>query len=161
MAPSPPAWGHALKAECSLKNGKIRVEAFFSDDSPAVNAKVEVRDSAEKTILASGTTDAQGNWTFPAPAAGDYLVIVDAGMGHRAREPITVPETAGLQTSSEQPPAGGLIVSGNPHRDEFTRFPFAKVGLGVGAIFLVSFAFVVARRLAKAKPLTSQSQRAE
>jgi hypothetical protein len=151
MALSPPAWGHALKAECSLKNGKIRVEAFFSDDSPAVNAKVEVRDSAEKTTLASGTTDAQGIWTFAAPAAGDYLVIVDAGMGHRAREPITVPGTVALPTASDPAQEAGVIISGTPNRQEFTRFPYGKIGLGLATIFLFSLAFVVARRLARAQ----------
>src|SRR5262245_34849815 len=86
-----PSWAHALKAECTLKNGKIMVEAFFDDDAPAVNAKVEVRDGGDQ-ILAGGQTDVQGLWSCPAPAPGQYVLIVDAGMGHRAREPIAVPD---------------------------------------------------------------------
>jgi hypothetical protein len=154
LAFPPPAWGHALKAECSLKNGTIRVEAFFSNDSPAIDAKVEVLDSAGKNVVASGKTDAEGNWTCAAPAAGAYLVVVDAGMGHRAHEPITVPHSAMASPSPFDPSPStesGTIISDGPNRSQFTRFPYLKVSLGLGAIFLFSFAFLAARKMARAE----------
>jgi hypothetical protein len=138
------ASAHALRAECSLGSGKVQVEAFFDDDAPAVNAKVEVLDHQAKT-MAAGKTNAQGLWAFPAPAAGYYLVIVDAGMGHRAKVPITVPEaiTAAGPLSEKKE-----IISEGVARKEATSFPYLlyKVGLGVVAIVLFSLAFLLGRR---------------
>src|SRR5438128_10049711 len=63
------AHAHDLLAECKLKGGTVIVEAFFSDNTPAREAKVTVRD-ARGGELASGRTDDAGRWSFPAPVAG-------------------------------------------------------------------------------------------
>jgi hypothetical protein len=138
------ASAHALRAECSLVSGKIHVEAFFDDDAPAVNAKVEVLDSQEKS-MAAGKTNAQGLWDFAAPVAGRYVVVVDAGMGHRTKVPIAVPAvatTAGPQAEKKE------VISEGATRKEATSFPYllCKVSLGAGAIFLFSVAFLLGRR---------------
>jgi hypothetical protein len=142
-----PVWAHALGAEARFDpaDGKVHVEAYFDDDSPAVNAKVEVQDGQEKTV-AAGKTDARGFWSFPAPAAGRYVVLVDAGAGHRARKPIEVPAATTSPKSLTFTAPEKTIISDGPTREDFTRFPYLKVGLGVGGIFLFSLAFLVARR---------------
>jgi hypothetical protein len=134
------AWAHALGAECRLKDGHVRVEAFFDDDVPAASALVQVL-NARKEILTSGKTDSAGVWTCTAPTAGQYAIVIDAGMGHRVTVSVTVP--------GQMPDARGTDVKTPAYgseRAEFTRFPLLKIGLGVGTLLLFSVAFVVARR---------------
>lgn len=171
LLPPSLALAHDLGAECKLKDGVIQVNAFFEDDTPAVHAKVEVTDMLGNAI-AAGKTDARGFWSFSAPPAGDYVVIVDGGMGHRARVPLVVPwnlpvvaaSSAGASAgplgpylswalvvgkkvpsiAPESVSEGGVTVS-PVTRGEFTRFPYLKVGLGLGAILIFSLAFFAAR----------------
>src|SRR5207253_4998429 len=96
-------------------------------------------------ILASGKTDSQGLWSFPAPAPGQYMLIVDAGMGHRTREPIAVPDAAIRPDNLASPSEQQGIISESTRKD-FTGFPYLKVGLGLASIFLFSLAFLVARK---------------
>src|SRR5262249_34568247 len=91
-------------------------------------------------MVAEGQTDAQGLWSFPAPAPGHYLLIVDTGMGHRAREPIAVPDPGASSARVE------TISSGT--RSDLTGFPYLKVGVGLASIALFSVAFLAARRKA-------------
>jgi hypothetical protein len=131
-----PAWAHALGAECTVKDGSVQVEAFFSDDSPAVHANIEIRDAREQ-VIAKGQTDAQGRWSFPAPTIGHYVVQVDAGAGHRARVSITI--------LSPSAPVSETISAG-PTRQEFTSFPYVKASVGLGSIFFISIALLAARK---------------
>src|SRR5947208_3485638 len=87
---------HNLAAECQVRGKQVVLEAFFSDDTPAPNAKVTVRDD-HKAVVAEGKTDAGGVWTFPTPPDGRYEIVVDAGDGHRTTLVLTLPvaETAG------------------------------------------------------------------
>ena len=121
-----PAAAHALGAECRLRDNKVEVEAFFDDDTPAQDAKVTVTD-AQKQVIAQGRTDEQGRWSFPAPPPGDYLVLVEAGAGHSAKVKMTVPTTPGGDEVS-------VPISDGPSRREFTSFPLARVGVGLGVI---------------------------
>lgn len=133
------ALAHDLGVECSLRAGAVHIEAFFDDDTPARKARVEVFDSQEKCV-AEGTTDAKGLWSFPQPGPGKYQVRVDAGAGHLAKTTITIPEAA-----SDSP---SQTVSAGPTREEFTRFPWVKLGLGLGLLFVATAAFLIARRRA-------------
>ena len=132
-------WAHALGAECSLKNGKVSIEAYFDDDTPAVNALVEIHDGADK-IVSTGKTDVKGFCSLPAPVPGQYRVVVEAGMGHRKTIAITVPGT--LAPPSVPPET----ISVGPTREEFTRFPYVNVGVGLAAILLISLLFLFARK---------------
>lgn len=131
------AHAHALSAECRLHGNQIEVQAYFDDDTPVRNAQVSVYGPARKEV-ARGRTDSQGRCTLPAPPPGTYEVIVDAGAGHRATLKITVPprdsssEDALLDPSPEAAP----LISDGPTREEFTRFPWGNVVLGLGVIAL-------------------------
>lgn len=98
-----PAAAHALDAEAKLKNGVVRVEAFFDDDTPAERASVTVTDAGGK-VIAEGKTDERGVWSFPAPPPGKYKMVVDAGAGHRKVKDLTIPEQA--KKTTDAPPAG-------------------------------------------------------
>jgi hypothetical protein len=92
---------------------------------------------------------------------------VDAGAGHRATAKITVPadqKPSGASDSTsasdvtligqreEQRPsfAASPLISGGPTRQEFSRFPWFKVGLGLAAITAFGLAFRLARRAKRA-----------
>ncbi|MCI0638765.1 MAG: carboxypeptidase-like regulatory domain-containing protein [Gemmataceae bacterium] len=132
-------WAHALGVECSLRGGKVHVEAFYDDDTPAQFALVEIRDST-KMLFANGKTDAKGLWSFEAPPPGNYEVFVNAGAGHAVQKALTVP----ARTPTVESPK--LVISQGQTREEFTGFPIIKVGIALGTLALFTIAFLIARR---------------
>ncbi len=143
------AEAHAVGVSAKLKEGKVVVEAYFDDDTPAVDAKITVTDLAGM-MVAEGKTDAKGVWSFPPPSPGKYRVAVDAGAGHRASDTITItsaprptekaplanPDGPPQLAPSEAGTASGelVVVSEGPSRSEFTgwrRFAWAVAGVVV------------------------------
>jgi nickel transport protein len=124
-----PAWAHNLGAECKIRGGRVELEAYFDDDTPARNAKVTLRD-ASSHVLVEGTTDHDGRWSIPVPKPGNYQVIVDAGDGHRHQQGLTVVDRGAA--------TGSTIAGGGPSRDEFTRTPWLKIALGLALITLAT-----------------------
>src|SRR5262245_25528357 len=72
-----PVHAHALGARLRIDKDRVRLEAFYDDDTPADSALVLVLDAKKETV-ARGKTDAKGLCSFPRPRPGDYQVIVDA-----------------------------------------------------------------------------------
>lgn len=133
---------HAVAAEAKLKDGRVTVEAFFDDNTPATDAKVVLLDETGATA-AEGKTDNSGKWSIPAPAPGKYKVIVDAGAGHRASVALVIPAPTPGDSSPE------VTVSQGATRDEITgpaRWLWA--GSGIVAIGLATglIMFVLRRR---------------
>lgn len=132
-----PVRAHNLGAECKIRGDRLELEAYFDDDTPARNARVMLKDSSDHPI-AEGKTDHEGRCSFPAPTAGKYEVIVDAGDGHRHQQWITVP-------------AGGVSIAGDsPPREEFTRTPWLKIAMGLAFIALATGGLYVCFRRARA-----------
>ena len=131
---------HGIGAECRLRGDKVEVEAYFDDDSPAANARVTVWDGSKQEI-AAGRTDAKGHWSFPTPAAGTYEVVIDAGAGHRATRKLKVPTEGEPKDAPASPldPSGkesAPLLTDGPTREEFTRFPWEKIALGLALVAL-------------------------
>jgi len=137
------AYAHSLGAECKIHGGKVELEAYFSDDTPAANAKIAVHDMTGK-LLADGTTDNDGRWSFPVPPPGRYDVIVDAGAGHKTTVPITVPDTRD-QTEAR--------VSTGPSRGEFTRTPWLPITFGLIVIAAAGLGLYLWLQRSRATPL--------
>ena len=116
------AFAHSLGAECKVRGQRVEVEAFFSDNTPAQDANVSVF-RADKSVVAEGKTDAEGRWTFDLLPTGNYEVVVDAGAGHRTAVALVVRESLGASATST-----------GPGRGDFTRTPWARIGLGLGMI---------------------------
>jgi nickel transport protein len=133
------AHAHALGAEAKLRGNRVEVEAYYSDNTPAVDAHVAVYDAADHTI-AEGRTDEHGRWTFPTPPPGRYTVVVNAGAGHR---------TSPIAVIIPGQPADGETVSEGPLREEFTRFPWERVALGLGIIAALAACWLAVRRLSR------------
>jgi hypothetical protein len=146
------ARAHALGAEAKLKDGRVTVEAFYDDDTPAKGARVAVTGPDGKAA-AEGETDGDGRGAFPAPPAGKYQIVVDAGSGHRKTVALTIPEpttaaekaVAPKSAAGEPPPdvrpgepgaqAEAVTVSEGPTRSEFTG-PMRLVRLAVGLLLI-------------------------
>ena len=114
---------HGLGADAKLADGRVVVEAYYDDDTPAADADVSVVDESWQSI-AAGKTDTAGRWSFPAPPSGSYKVVVDAGAGHRAKVTLTVPAV----------PVESASLSDGPTRAAFTgpqKWLWAAVGLAM------------------------------
>jgi carboxypeptidase family protein len=133
------ARAHALGAECKVRGNQVVVEAYFSDNTAAQDARVSVRDAANREI-ASGKTDSDGRWSFPVPPTGRYEVVVDAGLGHRKAVSLTIDSPSkATPASSNQSQAP---VSDGPTRTEFTRWPLERIACG---LVLIASASIVLR----------------
>jgi hypothetical protein len=138
---APFAHAHALGVEARLRGGKIEVEAYYSDDTPAGDATVMVHDHAGR-FVATGRTDERGKWQFPKPSPGPYTIVVDAGAGHRKSTTIVVPAVL--------PPGPTGPISSGPSRAEFTRFPWERLAIGLAIIAgLGVVAWVALRRFGR------------
>jgi hypothetical protein len=143
------AAAHALLVDCNLRDGKVEVEAYYDDDTPAPKARVKVIDALEQ-MVAGGVTDQKGSWSFAMPAPGKYVVVVDAGAGHRKEKTIEVP----AQPDESIAPKDEAPIGDAPKRDDLTRIPWLKIAIGLVIIGGLSGAFLLAsvmRKNAKAK----------
>jgi hypothetical protein len=134
------ATAHNLAADVKPRGDRYAVEAFYDDNTPARKAHVTIHDGA-KQVIAEGLTDAEGRWEFARPAAGKYLVVVDAGAGHRYETDLVVPPAAPATQPLEPSASAGV------DRDEFTRVPWLNIATGLAAIGLLAAAWLAWRRL--------------
>lgn len=136
------ASAHDLQARVTLHPHAINVEAWFSDDTPAQEAKVTIIDAGKNTVL-SGQTDDTGVCKLPELGTGKYTAIVEL-IGHRDTVEFEIAETA-----SEA---------------EFTNGRLNKtLGLcvGLGGLLAVSCAFWFARRRKPGTPKLPNTDAAE
>jgi hypothetical protein len=138
------AWAHAIGFSCKLLGDLVRVEAYFSDDTPAIAAHVVVRNE-QNAIVAEGRTDDRGIWTFARPAAARYEVTVDGGAGHRLTQKLTIPVPAAQPGSQEN------AVGDGPPRNEFTRIPWLRLTIGLGLIFFLAVGWLCRARIGRYK----------
>ena len=93
-----PVLAHQVGADCTVKDGRVEVEAYYSDDTPVRNARVSVRDAADK-VVAEGRTDEKGRFRCRLLPSGLYRVTIDAGPGHTATVRLTVPAGKGAKAA--------------------------------------------------------------
>ena len=65
-----PASAHAMKADVTVGE-RVKLVAYYDDDTPAESAAVTVTDAEGKEVFA-GATDERGVLTFARPAPGRY-----------------------------------------------------------------------------------------
>jgi len=124
------AFAHAIGVTCTIRSDKVEVEAFYDDDTPAHKAKVQVV-NAKDEVIATGITDKDGIWTFATPTPGKYEVRIDAGAGHRAKKSLVIP---GAVADDPTP----IIATPEPTREEQTRTPWWRIGIGLAIIVAIS-----------------------
>jgi hypothetical protein len=164
------AWAHALDAEWVIKGERVDIEAYFSDNTRAQAALVRVfkLPQRDKAIMEM-KTDAQGKCTWPCPGPGKYLIVVDAGGGHRKELPPLEIIEPPLQLASVTLALGSAALGGpgnfslavilflgradeaprkspGPSREEFTSYPWHSVLQGVAGITVAALLFWLLRR---------------
>jgi hypothetical protein len=119
------AWSgvpHGLHVQAKIVGERWRIEAFFSDDTPAENAKVQILQ--DQALLKDGTTDEHGLWYTEIPQPGCYRIVVDAGAGHRAEIAFE------LAVETDEATAG-------LSREEWRHRQWLGIPLGLGLILLL------------------------
>ncbi|NOZ63645.1 MAG: hypothetical protein GXO71_01640 [Caldiserica bacterium] len=83
-------FAHRVNVFAYKEGGKICLEGYFSDGTPARNSKIEVYNPEGKKIL-EGKTDEKGEFSFPIPGEkGNLKIVLLASMGHRGETSISV-----------------------------------------------------------------------
>ena len=77
------ALAHAVSLWAYVENGRVYVEAFFSDGTKVKNGSIYVLDAKEKKLL-EGKTDDQGKFDFEPPVKDDMIILLKLGEGHNA-----------------------------------------------------------------------------
>ena len=80
----------------------ILAEGYFSGGNKAMNSTILVLDSGGKEVF-HGMTDKKGEFSFKPPRNGEYHLVLEAGMGHRAEALVSV---QGMESGTAAPEAG-------------------------------------------------------
>jgi len=94
------SYAHKINVFYNIENGKIIISSYFSDGTPARNAKVKVIDEKTGKIILTGKTNNKGEFSFKLLPPGNYEVIIKGELGHRAVTEILKEDI--LDTESEK-----------------------------------------------------------
>ena len=111
---SAPSLAHKISAFVDVEDGNVSIASYFSDGTPAKNAKVTVYDS-KGNVVVTGKTNKEGEFDFKLKKSGKYRAVVMAELGHRAVVDFTVgtpatsqpTESEGNQKVTEKSPKTG------------------------------------------------------
>ncbi len=94
---------HRLHVFHHFETGEIWGQSYFQDGSPAIGAKVQLRDT-KGSCIAETMTDDHGEFRLPLPPAGTYTLRVDAGWGHAVEDRLVIADTQdGAKSESGSP----------------------------------------------------------
>lgn len=142
------ALAHRILADSQVGgDGKVRIEAFFPDGTPARGGRVEIFLPGGEVFI-DGTTGKDGFFFFnPKRQQGVWRAVVTGMMGHRAEtefEIATVSEDTARQEGKRGSTGDGLKKISVAHVEEI---PWLKIISGLGFIFaLASFIMVMKLR---------------
>lgn len=176
---------HGLFVKATWQAGKLRIEAFYDDDTPATQAKVTLAD-ANGVVLAQGLTNSFGEWQLAWRRPGKLTIRCDARDGHRASTTLEVPaeasnlpapastspnvtgsaETSAVRLASDQRPGVSLptqplATDSLPSRQELTGTPWSKALLGLALIAFLGISVRQMLRPSKPGPATKSPPPAE
>jgi len=77
------ALAHAVSLWAYVEDGRVYVEAFFSDGTKVNNGPIHVL-SADEQVLLEGKTDKEGKFEFDPPAKQDMIILLRLDGGHHA-----------------------------------------------------------------------------
>ncbi len=85
------ARAHKVVVFAWLAGDRVFTESKFSGGRRVKAGKIEVFDQDGKLLL-TGTTDGEGKYDFPLPAARELKIVLNAGMGHRGEWRVSAAE---------------------------------------------------------------------
>ncbi|MBW1645420.1 MAG: hypothetical protein JRJ56_03700 [Deltaproteobacteria bacterium] len=111
LAAATPARAHKVMVFAWISGNQVHTESKFSGGRRVKAGKIEVFDQDGKLLL-TGTTDDQGKYNFPLPAAKELKIVLTAGMGHRgewrvSREEIKAARAEASTGRAAKPADGG------------------------------------------------------
>src|SRR5262249_53707745 len=136
-----------LLLECKVRENRLRVEAFYDDDTPAQQAKIVVKND-RKEIVAEGFTDERGNWSCDAPSAGEYSIRAES-VGHVHQETIRIKATPGVDQEDYAVGHAWVTSELTATREQQTATPWLKLAFGLGIIAGVGALVWFARRITR------------
>lgn len=105
-----PVQAHNVTVFAWVEGDTVHVESKFAGGRRPKDAPIEVYDGAGN-LLIKGSTDENGEFSFPAPQKTALKIVLTAGMGHRAEWTIPreelgdVPEAAAADAPAATEPA--------------------------------------------------------
>lgn len=127
------ALAHKVNVWAYAEGDTVLTESYFSDGRKCQHCTITVYDGEGNKLL-EGKTDTEGSFSFRAPVKTDLLIVLDAGMGHRAEYKLSasdLPDTLPTVPSREgkkapQTPMPGLEES-VPPPEQSPGAPGAKI----------------------------------
>jgi len=102
FAISSQALAHKVNLFAWYDGKMILSEGYFSTGTKAVNSTILVLDSEGKEVF-HGMTDKKGEFSYKPPGNGEYRLVLEAGMGHRAEALVSI---QGMESEGAAPEAG-------------------------------------------------------
>ncbi|MEA3386276.1 MAG: hypothetical protein U9Q89_07495, partial [Thermodesulfobacteriota bacterium] len=88
-------------------------EGYFSGGNKAMDSAVLALDSEGKEVY-HGMTDKKGKFSFKPPGNGEYRLVLEAGMGHRAEALVSIQGTESGPAAQETEQANGPQTAESP-----------------------------------------------
>jgi nickel transport protein len=146
-----PVLAHKVNVFAYVDIDKLAVEGYFGGKAAAVNCPVELFDGEGKKVM-EGQTDEKGTWSVKLadlpPIKGDLLVVLAAGMGHRAEYTLPAADLAcplkaeqrlqanesrdQVQSNGQTPAPGAAGASGTP--TDVPHGPAVLTGMPIEAL---------------------------
>jgi nickel transport protein len=99
--------------------GGVGIEATYSDGSAMSYCEVSVFSPTDRdTAFQQGNTDMHGRFLFSPDEPGEWLLVVDDGMGHQLQEKMTVTQESTMVKQEEE-------------KTRFSKFQGTIIGLSV------------------------------
>jgi nickel transport protein len=131
------ALAHKVYVFAWAEKGKVYTESSFGDRR--VNkGKIKVEDKAG-TVITTGITDDQGNFSFTIPSgvSSDLVVKLDASMGHQASWTLALKE---IQVAMDPGDSEKNHARAMAKKEELEQGPsFVRISAGIGIIFALAF----------------------
>ena len=131
---SGPVFAHKMMITCRLEGDRLRLEAYYEDDTPAQDTRISITRDGE--TIAEGRTDERGVWIWLCPPAGEYLLKA-MSTGHTASETITVPDVSDHRPEIDQ---------GAEYRRDSVGVQWIKLGYGLLILLVLASGWKIAKR---------------
>ena len=120
------AFSHGIDLSVEERES-IVVTALYNDGTPMNYAETEVYAPDAEILFCSGFTDRNGRFCIFPDVSGEYRVVIQDGMGHRA-EKVVAANQGGIKAEAQAAP--GL--------HNHATLKVEKIIVGLSAIFLIS-----------------------
>ena len=89
-----PALAHKVNVFAYAEDGVVHTESYFNDGTPCQGSRITVYGEGGQ-VVAEGTTDAEGMFSFPIDRPQDLRIVLEATMGHKNETRLSAAEIGG------------------------------------------------------------------